>query len=93
MTNAYLYEKTYFHVYIEQPTNSTEEEDAPGHICVLMKSKYGIRQAGRIWGSLLVENLFLKGFKQSTNGERMPFLSIGPIFVLRAIVVGDLSSS
>lgn len=58
-----------------------------------MKSMYGIRQPGRIWGSLLVEKLVLWGFKQSTTNERVLFLSIGSSFVLLSIVVDDLAFS
>lgn len=93
VANAYLYGKIDCHVYIEQPTDSTGKEHAPGHVCVLMKSMYGIRQAGRIWGSLLVEKLDLWGFKHSTTDERLLFLSVGSSFVLLVIVVDDLAFS
>lgn len=91
VANAYLYGQIEYQFHIEQPTDSTGKVEAPGHVCRLLKSMYGIRQAGRIWGSLLVEKLVHWGFKKSTTHSRLLLLSIGTNFVILIIVVDDLA--
>ena len=56
--NAYLYGKIYCEVIIEQPTDSSGTEEKPGYVCQLQKSIYGLRQAGKICGSALLDSLF-----------------------------------
>jgi len=51
VSNAYLYGDIDIPIIMEQPTNSTQVPAAPGHVCKLMKSIYGTKQAGEIWGS------------------------------------------
>lgn len=55
--NAYLYGGIDIPIHIEQPTNSTRIEEAPGYVCKLIKSTYGLKQAREIWGSLFVTTI------------------------------------
>lgn len=40
-------------VFIAQPNDFLGKEERPGYVEKLNKSKYGIKQAGRIWGLLM----------------------------------------
>lgn len=57
MSNAYLNGDIDCPVYIEQPTDSIGKEVWPGYIGQLNKTMYGLKQVGRIRGSLLVDTL------------------------------------
>ena len=55
MANAYLYGDMDFEVIMEQPTNSSGKEAMPNYLYLLQKSMYGLKQAGRIWGSMVAK--------------------------------------
>ena len=90
VSNAYLYGKIDFPVIMEQPTNSSCKEAMPNHVCELLKSMYGSKRAGKIWGSLLCETLLSWGFKQSLIDPRVFYKSVKQEFIIVVVVVDDL---
>jgi len=91
VANAYLYGKIDFPVLMEQPTNSSCKEAMPGHVCELLQSMYGLRQAGKIWGSLLCQTLLGWKFTQSSVDPRVFFKVVNNEFIIVVIVVDDMN--
>lgn len=56
VSSAYSYENINDTVYMEQHTNSTGRLERIGFVCKFWNSIYSLRQAGKMWGSLFVEN-------------------------------------
>jgi hypothetical protein len=53
-------------IYMEQPTSYIDKR-VPDHVCLLLKSLYGLKQASCIWHTLL-KSVFLKlGFKSAAH--------------------------
>ena len=73
-----------------QSTKSTGIPERPGMVCRLLRSLYGLRQAGEIWGPLLCQTLLPWGFKVSNVDKRMFFLVAGFEFVILVVVVDDM---
>lgn len=48
--NASLYRHINVPIIMQQPTNSTGRKAYPGMVCLLLKSSYGLKHAGEIWG-------------------------------------------
>lgn len=90
MGNSYLYGDIDFPVYMEQPTDSTGIPLYPGLVVQLLKSMYGLKQAGFIWGSLLATSLKKWGFERSAIDARVMFKAHGKDFIILIIVVDDL---
>lgn len=88
--NAYLYGDIDVPIIIEQPTDSYGIETFPGMVCLLLKSLYGLKQAGEIWGSLLCVTLLSWGFRLSNIDKRVFFLQSGTEFVIIVVVVDDM---
>lgn len=88
--NAYLYGDIDVPVYMEQPTDSTGLPLHPGLVVQLLKSMYGLKQAGFIWGSLLAKSLESWGFRRSSTDARVMFKSHVKDFIILIIVVDDL---
>ena len=76
---------------MEQPTNSTGQQQNPGKVCKLQKSVYGINQAGNIWGSIVHSHLNSTGFKISAFDQRVYFFRKHQSFIIIAIVVDDMA--
>ena len=76
---------------MEQPMNSTGMQQAPGHVCQLMKSIYGLRQAGEICGSVIHVRFIKWGFQQSTQDQRLYFYRNENKFIILIVVVDDMS--
>jgi len=91
ISNAYLYGKMDIPILMEQPTNSTQVQERPGHLAILQMSLYGAKQAGELWGSLLNSTLMEWQFKPSNVDARLYFFRRGPSFVIMAIVVDDIA--
>lgn len=90
MANAYPYRQIDLNVVTEQLTNTAGIEERPENNYVLSKSMYRIRQAGRIWGSLLIDTLIKWGFKQSCTDKRILLLRIESNFIVMFIVADDM---
>jgi hypothetical protein len=82
--SAYLNGKLDEEIYMEQPPGFAEpgKED---YVCRLLKSIYGLRQAGRVWYDALCKLLYSLGFKRASydhalftriQGESIIFLGI-----------------
>ena len=55
--NAYLYGKLDIPIIMERSTDSSQNLARLGHACQLIRSLYGTRQAGEIWGSHIDKTL------------------------------------
>ena len=92
ISNAYLYGEIDTTIHMDQPTNYSGKERKPGHVCKLVKSIYGVKQAGNIWGSVVVHgDLIQWGFKVSKFDTRLYFLRVGGQFIIIALVVDDMA--
>jgi len=93
IANAYLYGTLNVPIIIQQPTNSSGLHRYPDMDCVLLKSMYGLKQAGEIWGALLSNSLLSWGFKVSKYDRRVYLIRNGHEFVIMAVVVDDIEFS
>jgi len=91
VSNAYLYGDLTIPIIMQQPTDSSQKLAKPGYACKLLKSIYGAKQAGEIWGSLLDKSLKKWGFKVSRYDHRIYLYRQGAEYVTIAIVVDDLA--
>ena len=76
ISNAYLYGNLDVPIIMQQPTDSKGTELAPGQVRLLVRSLYGLRQAGEIWGSLLYTTVLQCGFKMSSIEKRVYHLKL-----------------
>ena len=91
ISDAYLYGNIDVPIVMLQPTDSSGMESHPGMVCLLLKSLYGLRQAGEIWGSLLCITLLTWGFQVSNIDKRVYLLDVGTEFVIILVVVDDMT--
>lgn len=75
---------------MEQPTASTVIFARPGLVCQLQKSFYGLKQAVKIWGSLLMETVTSFCFAPTESNSRVLTARTGNDFVHVLIVVDDM---
>ena len=90
ISNAYLYGEIDKTIYMDQPTTSSGKTRKPGYVCKLLKSIYGVKQAGNIWGSVVHGDIVQWRFKVSKFDSRLYFLRIGEDFIIIALVVDDM---
>ena len=62
----------------------------PGHVCKLLRSLYGLKQAGREWNKLLVAFLIERGFKQSSIDVCLFTYSVGTAILWLLVWVDDI---
>ena len=90
VANTYLYGKIDVPIFLEQPTDSSGNEQYPGKVCQLYESFYGVRQAANIWGSTFHTKIISWGFRVSNFDVGIYFLKAGNSFIILAIVVDDM---
>lgn len=90
VSNAYLNGKVDIPMVIKEPTDSSGNKERPGHDCLLLKSVYGTKQAGKIWSPLLATTLPDWGFQQSKIDLRVFMNRFGSGIVIVVIVVDDM---
>lgn len=88
--NAYHYGQIECKGFIKQKKDSTRREEFLGHLCLLQKFIYDIREAGRFWGLFVVKIHIIWDFKKSCTDEFILMLLIETHFILIANVVEDL---
>lgn len=88
--NAYLYGDIDMEVIIEHLMNYSGVYEKPVFACRLSKSMYGIRQAGQIWGSLLVKTILSWNFTKSTADARVLIKKEVLNVVITPTVVDDM---
>ena len=90
ISHAYLHGRIDIPIIIEQPRSSDGKELKPGMVCELLKCMYGLKQAGSIWGCLLIVQLISWGFIRIYSDQRVLVKVVGIEFVIMAIVVDDM---
>lgn len=91
VANAYLYGDLSKPVTMEQPKDSSGVQQKPGHVALVVKSLYGHKAAGQIWGNVIHMTVVLRGFTQSTQDSRLYFLKLPTGIVILIIVVDDIA--
>lgn len=90
VSNAYLYGLLDIPIIMMQPTDSSGIERFPGMVCLLRRSLYGARQAGKIWGTVLHDTLLRFGFTPSTVESRLYFINRNGSLIILVVVVDDI---
>lgn len=75
---------------MDQPTDSSGVPLHPGFFVELLKSMYGLKQAGFIWSSLLSKSLEEWGFKRYAFGALILFKSHNKAYIILIIFVDEL---
>lgn len=78
---------------MKQPTNSSGKFRYSEKVSHVVKSRYGARQAGEIWGSHLHGELAEWNFKQSSYDQRLYYLVRNNLFRIPIIVVDNMASA
>lgn len=89
--NAYLFGNLDVPIRMKQPTDSTGIPAKEGHDCFLVKSLYGAKQAGKIWGNEIHQKLKSWKFTQSSVDPRLYYFSHIQDFILICVVVDDVT--
>ncbi|CAI7845877.1 unnamed protein product [Closterium sp. NIES-53] len=87
VANAFLYAPVDAEIFVELPHGSHGE---PNHVCQLLKSLYGIKQAPRLWQQYLHARLTRIGFRQLPHDQGMYRLTKGDDYILLIVYVDDL---
>ncbi|CAI7932746.1 unnamed protein product [Closterium sp. NIES-54] len=87
VANAFLYAPVDTEIFVELPHGSDGE---PNHVCQLLKSLYGIKQAARLWQQYLHARLTRIGFWQLPHDQGMYRLMKGDDYILLIVYVDDL---
>ncbi|CAI7845981.1 unnamed protein product [Closterium sp. NIES-54] len=87
VANAFLYTQVDAEIFVELPHGSHGE---PNHVCQLLKSLYGIKQAPRLWQQYLHARLTRIGFRQLPHDQGMYRLTKGDDYILLIVYVDDL---
>ncbi|CAI7916154.1 unnamed protein product [Closterium sp. NIES-53] len=87
VANAFLYAPVDAEIFVELPHGSNGE---PNHVCQLLKSLYGIKQAPRLWQQYLHVQLTQIGFRQLPHDQGMYRLTKGDDYILLIVYVDDL---
>ncbi|CAI5497141.1 unnamed protein product [Closterium sp. Naga37s-1] len=87
VANAFLYAPVDAEIFVELPHGSSTDSN---HVCQLLKSLYGIKQAPRLWQQYLHARLIRIGFKQLPHDQGMYRLTKGIDYILLIVYVDDL---
>ncbi|CAI7783162.1 unnamed protein product [Closterium sp. NIES-54] len=87
VANAFLYAPVDAEIFVELPHGSNGD---PNHVCQLLKSLYGIKQAPRLWQQYLHARLTRIGFRQLLHDQGMYRLTKGDDYILLILYVDDL---
>lgn len=77
-------------VHMEQPSNITGSSYKPGYVCQLLKSNYGLRHAGEIWGNVIHSKIINWGFEQTNKDQHLYHYRLGTKVINLILVVDDL---
>lgn len=91
ISNAYIYGTINAPIIKKQPIESPRQIKKPGFHCLLQKSFYRARQAGRIWEDDLRDTLTLWKFEHSAVEPRLYFLKAKGYFIGMCVVVDDVA--
>lgn len=86
---AFLYGELEEPIYMKQPQGFVVEGKEE-KVCVLRRSIYGLKQAGRVWNQLLSQVLIDAGYAQSTNDPCLFTLASGKDIIHVLIHVDDI---
>lgn len=89
VSNAFLHGKLDVPVYMSQPPGF-KDASKPGHVCLLRRSLYGLRQAPRAWYNSLSASLVAFGFIQSRADTSLFTLRKGSLSLFVLVYVDDL---
>ncbi|CAI5479282.1 unnamed protein product [Closterium sp. Yama58-4] len=85
--NAFVYAPVDAEIFVELPHGPDTDSN---HVCQLLKSLYGIKQAPRLWQQYLHARLMRIGFRQLPHDQGMYRLTKGTDYILLIVYVDDL---
>lgn len=93
ISNAYLYGDLDAPVKMELPKDSSREPEKEDHVNKVIRSLYGYRSEGKIWGNV-IQNIFTSWWlREFPKGKRLYFRNQEHKLVVLAIVVDDIAKA
>lgn len=80
----------YCEIIMEQTTEASGMQSHPGKVFKLVRSTYGVKQAGRIWDTFLFDYMNRWGYFTAASDPRVLITCVGEAFVHVVIVVNDM---
>lgn len=90
INSAYLYGDIDTDIYMRIPHGFYPDAKRQGKVLKLLKSLYGLKQAGKIWYTLLSEFLISNGFKNSSLDRCCFIKTMGSVVLIVLTYVDDL---
>lgn len=69
--SAYNFGMMYGPILMDQPTDANGIARSSGCVCLLVRTHYGVKLAGKIWGAVLHSEFLKWGFTQPTVDDRV----------------------
>lgn len=88
INDAYLHELLEEDIYLQPPLGYTKT--APGQVCKLIKSLYGLKQAGRQWNKELIAKLISLRFQKSQHDHCLFTKQTEKSFLALVVYVDDI---
>ena len=89
ISHAYLNGTLEEEIYMTQPEGF--EVGGPDHVCKLVKSLYGLKQAGRVWNKTLHSALSSMGFKHVQSDHGLYIYLRDDVRLLMPVFVDDIT--
>jgi hypothetical protein len=89
ISHAYLNGKLEEEIYMQQPEGF--EVGGPNYVCRLLRSLYGLKQAGRVWSKLLYSVLVSMGFQRVQSDHGLYIFHRDGVKIFMPVFVDDIT--
>ncbi|CAM8886854.1 unnamed protein product [Rhodiola kirilowii] len=90
LDSAFLHSTLDEEVYMKLPVGFYKKEKSAGHVCKLVKSLYGLKQASRQWFAKFSEDITDFGFQRSQNDYSLFTMQKNGAFLILLVYVDDV---